>query len=174
MKKLVLFALAGLMSLSAMAQDDAIQKHFSQYWNDDDFTTIHLTRKMFEIVAEIPVEEDEDEVLSVIRSLNGMRMITTERDADKHYRDALNKLKGSSYEELMVVRDEGQNIEFLILEESDGKISELVLVGQDDDGDKDFFLLSLTGDIDLKQIAKLSSTLNIEGMEELENLEDHR
>lgn len=173
MKKVLLLALIGLLSGSAFAQNDAITKHFGQYWEDKDFTTVHLTRRMFEIVAEIPVEEDEEEILSVIRTLDGMRMIATEKNGRRFYNDAVAKLKKERYEELMIVRDGDQHIQFMILEEASGKISELVLVGIDSEGSEDFFLMTLTGDIDLKQIAKLSSTLDIDGLEELENLEDH-
>lgn len=172
MKKVTLLVLGTLLSAGAWAQTDAISKYFSSYWEDPDFTTVHLTQRMFKILAEIPVDEDEDEVMGVIQTLDEMRMIAADRDGSVLYNEALSRLKGK-YDELMIVRDGGQQIQFLILEESNGKISELVMVGTDtEEGSKDFFLLSLTGVIDLKKVAKLSSTLHIDGMSELENLED--
>jgi len=40
-------------------------------------------------------------------------------------------------------------------------------------GDNEFVMLSLFGDIDLKEISKISRQMNIDHMDKLENLEDN-
>ncbi len=77
-------------------------------------------------------------------------------------------LPRSEYEELMVVKDSESDVIFLAREES-GVIVELLLIVS---GDDDNALIAITGEIDLKTIAKLGSALDIDGMEELENLEE--
>ena len=71
------------------------------------------------------------------------------------------------YEELMVVKKKGQDVKFYVLKNGQ-KISELLMIvgGVDDNA-----LISIQGDIDLKTISKLSKTMKIEGMENLEEID---
>jgi hypothetical protein len=54
--------------------------------------------------------------------------------------------------------------------ESGGKISELVMVMG---GNEEFMVLTLFGEIDLKDISKIGKSVNIEGLENLEKVKDH-
>ena len=74
------------------------------------------------------------------------------------------------YEELMVVKKKGQDVKFYILKEGK-KISELLMIVG---GDEDNALISIQGDIDLKTISKLSKTMNIDGMENLEEIDEEK
>lgn len=168
MKKIIIIALICAFGMKGQAQDDAISKFFSQYSNDDKFTNIYISKKMFSMFSEIPVDEDEKEVKEAISQLEGLRILTSEEvDGMKLYNEAFKTLQGNSFEELMVIRDGDQQLKFLI-KENKGKISELLMLS----GEKSsFFILSLVGDIDLKQISKLSKTMDVKGMENLENLD---
>jgi hypothetical protein len=75
------------------------------------------------------------------------------------------------YEELMVVKDSESDVIFLAREE-DGIIVELLLIvgGEGEDN----ALIAITGEIDLNTIARLSETMDIDGMEELEKLEEKK
>jgi CII-binding regulator of phage lambda lysogenization HflD len=66
----------------------------------------------------------------------------------------------------MSVRDKDKDMKFLI-KESGGKISELVMVMG---GANDFMVMSLFGEIDLKQISRIGKKMNVSGLEKLENL----
>ena len=44
-----------------------------------------------------------------------------------------------------------------------------MLIAEDDDGD--FFLMSMTGNLQLEDISKLSKTLDIDGFEHLEKID---
>ena len=69
----------------------------------------------------------------------------------------------------MSVRSEDTDMKFLIKEK--GKIiSELLMVMG---GNDEFFIISLVGDIDLKQIARLSKGMDIDGLENLEKIGDN-
>jgi len=41
-------------------------------------------------------------------------------------------------------------------------------------GNEEFMVLSLFGEIDLKQVSKISKRMNIEGLENLENVKDKK
>lgn len=76
----------------------------------------------------------------------------------------------SEFEELMSVRDKDKDMKFYI-KEAGGKISELVMVAG---GNDEFMILSLFGEIDLKQVSKISKKMNIDGLENLENIKDKK
>ena len=85
------------------------------------------------------------------------------------YKDALAKLPKSEFEELMSIRDDDKDMKFMIREK--GKIvSELVMVMG---GNHEFFILTLFGEIDLKQVAKISSAMDIDGLDHLKKIEDN-
>lgn len=170
MKKFAILTAILALSLGMTAQEkDAIDKYFSTYEQSEDFTKVTVSSKMFELFTHIEgANEEEQEILETIADLKGMRMITasTPDKKDAMYGKAL-KAMGSEFEILMTVEDDQEDITIFIKENS-GMISELVIIG----GGHEFFVLSLVGDIDLKQVSKLSRAIQIEGMQHLENVDE--
>ncbi len=74
------------------------------------------------------------------------------------------------YEELMTVRDKDKDMKFFI-KESGGKISELVMVMG---GNEEFMVMTLFGEIDLKQVSKIGKKMNVDGLENLENIKEKK
>lgn len=70
----------------------------------------------------------------------------------------------------MYVRDKDKDMRFFIKENS-GKINELVMVAG---GNNDFMLLTLFGEIDLKQISKIGRKMDVEGLKNLEHIKDRK
>ncbi len=165
-KTITLFAAAFLISVQAFSQSDAIGKFFSQYENDDNFTVVSISPKMFKMLSKINWDDVSADVKQTVSQITSLRLLETEKNAQQIYKDAARKLNLASYEELMTVRDEGDNVKFLV-KENNNTISELLmLVGSGDD----FVLMSITGNIDLDKIAKLGETLNIQDMDKLKNI----
>ncbi|MEO0404477.1 MAG: DUF4252 domain-containing protein, partial [Bacteroidota bacterium] len=110
----------------------------------------------------------EKELIETITKLNGMRMLVEDQveDGFAEYKNASNKIS-KPYEVLMTVDSEDEKMTFYILEK-EGVITELVMILGGVDA---FMILSIVGDIDLNQIAKLSRSLDIDGMENLQQLE---
>ena len=54
MKRLLLIIIGILLYTEGFSQDDVITKYFSEYERRDDFTTIIITSKMFQLIAQIP------------------------------------------------------------------------------------------------------------------------
>ena len=172
MKRLVLPIIALLLYVNGFAQDDVITKYFSEYERRDDFTTIIITSKMFEMIAQIPESEDEEDVMNIIRKLNGLKILTSSEYPQRAElsRKAVKIIADKGFEELMIIKEGKEEIKFLI-HEDDGHISEFVmLIAEDEDGD--FFLMSMTGNLDLKDISKLSETLDIDGFEHLDKVDN--
>ena len=172
MKRLFLIIIGVLLYVNGVAQDDVITKYFSDYERRDDFTTIIITSKMFELIAQIPESEDEEDVMNVIRKLNGLKILTSSEYPERAElsRKAVKIISDKGFEELMIIKEGDEEIQFLI-HEKDGHISEFVmLIAEDEDGD--FFLMSMTGNLDLKDISRLSKTLDIDGFEHLDKVDN--
>ena len=173
MKNVLIWFIASLVTINVThAQEDAITSFFDKYMDDERFTSIYISGKMFNMFAQIPVDEKEEEIKKAISDINGLRILTSDQvNGQTMYKEAANTLSLKGYEELMFIREGGdEELQFLVKEDK-GKISELLmLIGNKED----FFLMSLIGNIDLNQIARLAKTMDIEGMENLEKLKDKK
>ena len=81
--------------------------------------------------------------------------------------------KSNGLNELMRVKEDTKNIKFYSKQGKDqSHVSELLMFLEGDvDGKDGTIIMSITGNIDLKQISKLTKQMNIPGGNELENLE---
>jgi hypothetical protein len=167
----LIILIAVCIGYTASAQNDVVTKLFNQYYDNEDFTKISVSSKMFELFTNIePGDESEEEILEAISKLKGLKVIAADSigNSKKLYTDAVKKISTNGYDELMEVKDAQEDMKFMI-SEKDGIITELVMVVG---GNKSFFVLSLYGEINLKNITKLSKSMNIKGMEYLKNLDD--
>ncbi len=174
MKKLIITIIAmQLLAFSVQAQNSAIASLFDKYADNEDFTKVSISSKMFDLFTEFePDDPNTKEMANAISKLKGLKILAADSigNAQKYYKEAKASIENSSFEELMSVRDGKDDMIFLIQEEG-GKISELLmLVG----GDHKFVAMSLFGEIDLKQISKLSKGMKIDGMQYLENIDEKK
>ena len=169
MKKLMLIVLfcTSLTPLSIWAQTDAITQYFDKYMDDENFTVVYITPKMFQMISKLDLKDpDAKEIKEVLQDLKGLRILQTEKNAMQYYKEVIAKFKPTEYELLMTVRDKGENVRFWT-KESGGVISELLmLVG----GVKEFVMISFIGNISLDKISKLANKMNVDGMEHLKDL----
>lgn len=169
MKKIVAIVMLAMMVTGAQAQD-AISKFFSKYQNDESFSQVNISSRMFGLFTEMEGDTPEDkEILDAISKLKGLKIIAKEdaRNARDLYKEAFTVIP-KDYEELMTVRDKDKDMKFMI-KESGGKISELLMVMG---GNNDFMVLSLFGEIDLKQVSRIGKKMDVKGLENLNNLDD--
>ena len=169
MKKIVTLIVLMMVASAAVFAQDAISKFFSKYQADESFNQVNISSKMFGLVTNLDAETPEDkEVLDAIAKIKGVRILQKENTSDARslYKEAFGLINGKEFEELMSVREKDKDMKFLI-KESGGKVSELVMVMG---GANDFMVMSLFGEIDLKQIARIGKKMNVSGLEKLENL----
>ena len=182
MKKVVLsIAILAFVSLSmhtyAQSPTDNL---FDKYGAKDGFTTVHITKELFSLFAEVAQESDDPEtkeMQEVIQGLNYIRILMYEVTEDgktnqktlDDFRNQLNTVKLNNFTELMTVKESDETVQFMITK--NGKIITelLLLINQNNQAG----FISITGNIDLKSIAKLSKTMNIKGLENLEKIHNH-
>ena len=173
MQSFLVFAFT-LITVSAFSQDDAISKYFNQYVDDDRFTVVYISPKMFDMFAKMDIKELAGEgdqeakvAMEVVKDLTGLRILTTEETPDKFYNEAISKLKSLKMESIMKVRSDGENVEFFVKDDGGDNIKELLLLV----GGDEFVMLSFTGNINLKKIGKLANRMDVKGAEHLDELE---
>lgn len=160
-----------MMAAHGVFAQDIITKFFNKYQGDESFTQVTISSKMFSLFTNMEVENKEDqEVLNAISKLKGLRILGKENTSDARslYKEAFALIPTKEFEELMSVRDKDKDMKFYI-KESGGKISELVMIVG---GSKDFMVMSLFGEIDLKQVSHIGRKMNVSGLEKLENMKD--
>jgi hypothetical protein len=160
-----------MMAAHGAFAQDIITKFFNKYQGDESFTQVTISSKMFSLFTNMEVENKEDqEVLTAISKLKGLRILGKENTSDARslYKEAFALIPTREFEELMSVRDKDKDMKFYI-KENGGKISELVMIMG---GSKDFMVMSLFGEIDLKQVSRIGRKMNVSGLEKLENMKD--
>lgn len=162
-----------LIAASAFSQNDGITRFFNQYMEDERFTVVSVSPKMFSLVSKISTDdEDWEKFREVIGGLTGLRVLTADSISNgvSMYKEALGKVPTGEYSELLTVRDGQENVR--IWTKDNGNIINelLLLVGSPDE----FVLLSLTGKIDLDKVSELSKDLNIKGVEHLDKVKKEK
>ncbi len=169
MKRIILALGLAVMAQVAFAQD-AITKFFTKYQSDESFSQVTVSSKMFNLFTNLEADTPEDkEVLDAISKLKGLRILAKDnaRDARMLYKEAFSLVPQKDYEELLSVRDKDNDMKFLI-KENGGKISELLMIRG---GNENFMVMSLFGEIDLKQISRIGKKMNVSGLEHLQKMD---
>jgi hypothetical protein len=168
MKRTVAVAVMTMIVSGAFAQD-AISKFFSKYQNDESFNQVNISSKMFGLITNMEVETPDDkDIVEAISKLKGLKILAKDnaRNARELYKEAFGMIP-KDYEELMTVRDKDKDMKFLI-KESGGKISELLMVMG---GNEEFMVMSLFGEIDLKQVSRIGKKMDVKGLDQLHRLD---
>ncbi len=166
-----IFALAFLtFTLNNAWAQDAIGRFFAKYQDDESFSQVTVSSKMFNLFTNLEAETPEDKaVIDAISKLKGLRVLSKDDAADARtlYKEAFGLIP-KDYEELMSVRDKDRDMKFYIKETSPGKISELIMISG---GAKNFTVVSLFGEVDLKQVSRIAKKMDVKGLEGLDKID---
>lgn len=172
--------LAIVLILTVLPFVSSAQSYFDKYENMNNVTSMVITNKMFKLLTKIDLEstdKETQEYLNLVENINNLKVFVTENKevAQKMRGDVDQYLKGSSLDELMRIKsDDGDNIKFYIKPGSDDDhVKELFMymVGNDAKANRpETVILTITGNIDLKQVSRLANDLNIPGGKELKNV----
>jgi len=171
MKKISLLAGMFLLSLTMMGQGTVITKYMNQYADNEKFTKVSVSQKMFSLFTNLEAgSAAEKEFLQAVGKLKGLKVIMADSipNSAAIFKQAVADVNKAAYEELVSVNDARGNMLFST-KESNGIISELIMVAG---GKKQFIMVSLYGDIDLKNISKIAQQMRVPGLDQLKHIDD--
>lgn len=147
------------------------QSQFDKFEDIDGVTSVVVTQKAFSLMSKIGSESD-DEYMQLIKNIESLKVFATESAevAVQMESAAKSYLKTANLEELMRVKDGDSNVTIYVKEgKSEDFVKELFMFVKDSEKtSKESVIISLTGDIDLNQIAKLTEKMDLPGGEHLE------
>lgn len=171
MKKIFTGILMLLLAANSVWAQSPLDRFFQKYENDPAFTVITISPKMFNMFSKVDLDDkDAESILNVAKKLTGLHILANENapNALELFKEAGSSLS-RNYDDLMTVRSHGNDLRFLVKDDPNGNIRELImLIG----GSNKFFALSLTGNINLAEISQISKDMNIQGFDQLDNLKN--
>ena len=180
-KKLRLIALTILLlPITGMAQDI-----FEIYNDNSEVTYVSIKPKMFQMIANMGINVDDPEAkayMDMVKSITSFKTLVTDNKNISADITKWVKSRSSALEELMEVKDEGSEVKFYVKEGKDSNhvkellifvngINKVMKESVEINGEQrriETVVVSLTGDINLNEISKLTEKMNIPGGKNLE------
>lgn len=183
MKKLVLILAIMVTPLMSFAQGGL----FDKYEDMEGVGSGVVNSKMFQMIASMDIDMDDPEAqaaFDMVKKIKSVKFLTTgdKAIAAKMAADVNKYIGSSQLEELMRFKDGDQTVKFYVREgSSENHVKELLMfvnglkeLTKDSDitinGEKreiETVIVSVLGDIDLREISKITKSMNIPGGEHL-------
>lgn len=167
-KMFLIAALLGVAGLS-FAQTKAIQSFYHKYQNLEGVEDIKLQGWLIKLAARFADEDPEAKRL--LRKITQLRILTMDNGnlvTPQEYNTLVNNIKKDAFEDLFMIKDNGQNIQFLIREKGD-TITDLILLVS---GNDEFVLLSLEGALKFSDLNDLN--IEVDGSEHFKKLPEDK
>ncbi|RLD81853.1 MAG: hypothetical protein DRJ15_03285 [Bacteroidetes bacterium] len=170
MKKLIiaLFALVLLVPLT-QAQESVTQELYEKYSGTEGITTVHITKELFGMIAQMNFEGDEaedmNEMKDAMAGLEFIKIVMFENGSVDNkdfvaFKEDLGAFDLDGYSELMVVDDKDEKIRFVARQDGDMIKEFLILISSENE----VGFISIFGDMDMETISKVSQGMGIQEM----------
>lgn len=174
MKKLILSVTVVCLTLILNGQTNPIDEMFNKYSERDGFTIVTISGKMFSMFANLDNEDKDKDANNVISRLKSIKILSVEdsllnKDIN-FYKEISKKLDLSVYEDLMVVK-EGPDVTKFMIRQTGNVISELLVITGGPGGNS---LISIKGDLNLKNLSEISKSVGIQELKSLEGIDNKK
>lgn len=169
MKKILLAFSALCITLAMNAQSGPVEDMFNKYSDKPGFTVVSISSKMFSMFATKDNEnKNADDIIGRLKSIKILSVEDSLLNKNLNfYTELSKKLDLSVYEELMVVK-EGPDITKFLIKQTGSIISELLVITGGPAGNS---LISIKGDLNLKNISDLSKSLDMQELKSLDKID---
>ena len=179
MKNLSLVLIGFMLSLTVKGQ--SIFERFADY---DDVSLVSISPKMFKMLGQLSISLDDPEAqeyIDMISSIENFKVLISGNDevTAAMSKWAAKQLSSKDLEELMTIKDADADVAFYVKNgKSDDRVEKLIMYvnGVNPEIMKDSplgersvetIILLIEGDIDLKQISKLTDQMSLPGGKQL-------
>lgn len=159
-----------MFTLTAFSQKSAVDRVFDKYSGQEGYTTVYISSFMFNMLNSLEVDDPEyNEFKKATSGISSIKILTQEGGGSASFgEELLNLLPRSEYKEMMVVKDDEEEVLFLA-REIEGIITEFLVIVS---GGGEDALIAIQGNIDLESIASIAEGLDMPGLENLDDLDD--
>ena len=185
MKKVILIFAVALMSSVSFGQS-----MFDKYEDMKDVSSGVINQKMFSMLATIDIDLDDPDAqkfMEMAKKIESVKILSTgnSKISANMKADAEGHINKANLSELMRFKDGDQTVKFYVKEgKDDNHVKELFMLisglkeltkdsSIEINGEKREFetvVVSITGDIDLREISKITSAMNVPGGKNLEKV----
>jgi len=169
MKRIFISIALFCLALMIRAQSNPVDEMFNKYSEKEGFTIITISGKMFSMFANL--DEENNNADNVINKLKSIRILSVEdtllNSGLNFYSELSKKLDLSVYEDLMMVK-EGKDITRILIKQTGNTISELLIITGGPGGNS---LISIKGNLNLKNISELSNSVGIDELKSLDKID---
>jgi hypothetical protein len=169
MKRILSGGMLLLIAMAASGQKSAVDRVFEKYSGNKGYTTVYISSFMINMLSKLDVDDPEfNNFKKATSGISSIKILTQAGDGSVPFgRELISMLPREEYKEMMVVKDEGEEVLFLA-REAGGKITEFLLVVS---GGGEDVLIAIQGSIDLESLSSLAAGLDMPGMKNLEEME---
>jgi hypothetical protein len=174
-KSIILSLFMAFMSVYTFAQDNSA---FDKYEENDEVTTVVVTKQAFLMLKKVTSESKEaQEYKRLVSGLNELKVFTTENaKVASDMRATFDAyIKSKKMIELMRVKDKEANVKIYVRQgKSEDYVTEFLMLVDEmnvsmDQSKPELVIVTLTGDINLNDIAKITAEMNIPGSEHVKD-----
>jgi len=135
---------------------------FAEQSPSNTYKKVHITQKMFRLAAESEEVKYEPKLRDILLHLDNLYVLRTGNNTPFYFRTVLEKLQQQkAFEPLVLIEDNSERVAIFVREEQE-QVRELVLAVV---AKGEFILIGMEGSLRLDQVAALSSSVKVDGME---------
>jgi hypothetical protein len=166
MKTLLIAVAIAFTSTGLFAQNAKLDDIFNKFQDKDGITSVILTGDMMKFASQVT---EKDSTLNFVKNINKVRILSLEKATAQdivNFEGMVKDIPLAGYKELMIVRENDNNVRMLARENA-GSWSDFLLIVV---GKKDHALIDIQGSISPKDLQSLSKTMHINGMAHVNKL----
>ncbi len=159
--------------MNGYAQESPVDKIFDKYGDKEGFTTVIISKYMFSLFANSESKNTNDDFSKIISGLESIKILSVQDSTldtkINLYKELIKGFPLEQYHQLLSIKEKNQDTKIMIRERN-GKIHEFLMIG----GGADNFVISITGNINLESISKLSQAMDIKGLENVDKIKQDK
>jgi hypothetical protein len=152
-----------MIAIPSRAQNKYIDDIFNKFEGREGVTTLNLSKDMLNLITHQDSSNTKEK--DMMAQISGIKIIGFEKASSEDKAAFAQMVKGvpvNDYKPLMIVKDKDANVQML-LKENGGHVSEFLLLVTGDES----ALVSISGNIERKELEKLSGMVKTGGLQHL-------